>query len=86
MQLLSQLTDSGSSDGDVYFRLAQLQMESDSTKAAIGNLEAAVRLDPMDLEFHQELAEAYRKNNQPEDADREIKASQALLPVDDGAH
>ena len=85
MQLLSQLADSGSTDGDVYFRLAQMQIESDSVKAAIGNLEAAVRLDPMDLEFHQELAEAYRKNNQPEDADRETRESEALASADDAA-
>jgi tetratricopeptide (TPR) repeat protein len=85
MQLLLQLADSGSTDGDVYFRLAQMQIESDSVKAAIGNLEAAVRLDPMDLEFHQELAEAYRKNNQPDDADRETRESEALASADDAA-
>jgi Tfp pilus assembly protein PilF len=85
MQLLAQLTDSGTPDEDVYFRLAQLQIESDSLKAAISNLESAVRLDPMKFEFHQKLAEAYRKSSQPDDADRETRESEALSPVDGGA-
>jgi tetratricopeptide (TPR) repeat protein len=83
LQLLSELAGAGSTDGEVYSRLAGLQIESGSTKAAVGNLETAVRLDPMNIEFHQQLAEAYRKNNQPDDADRETRASEALSTPDE---
>jgi tetratricopeptide (TPR) repeat protein len=73
LQLLSQIAESGSKDGEIYFRLAQLQIEAGSAKAAVESMEAAIRLNPMDSAYHQELAEAYRRNAQPEEAEREVK-------------
>jgi len=72
------LAGSGSKDGEVYDRLAQLQLEAGSTGAAIASLETAIRIDPADPSYHAELAEAYLKNSQPEDADREALQSEKL--------
>ena len=78
LRLLSELASSSSKDGEVYGRLAQLQLEAGSTVAAIASLETAIRIDPMDASYHSELAEAYRKNSQAEDADRESRQSDTL--------
>lgn len=79
LQLLSQIAASRSADGEVFNRLAQLQIELGSTQAAIESLNAAINLKPMDAAYHQALAEAYRRNAQPEEADREARQSQILL-------
>jgi tetratricopeptide (TPR) repeat protein len=60
LQLFSELAESGSKDGEVYHRLAQLQIELGFDKAAVDSLGTAVRLDPMNAAYHQELADAYR--------------------------
>jgi tetratricopeptide (TPR) repeat protein len=78
LQLLSQVAKSGSADGETYRRLAKLQIELGSTGDAIGSLQSAVRLNPMDAACHAELAEAYRQNAQPEEAEREARRSQML--------
>lgn len=78
LQLLSQLAASGSTDGEVFSRLAQAQIELGSANAAIDSLKAAIRLNPMDAAYHQALAEAYRKNAQPDEADREARQSETL--------
>jgi tetratricopeptide (TPR) repeat protein len=78
LQLLTEQAESGSKDGDVYYRLAQLQIELGSAKAAIGTLQTAIRLNPMDATYHQELAEAFRMNAQPADAERETQQSATL--------
>jgi len=78
LQLLSELVDSGSKDGEVYYRLAQLQIELGSVKAAISTLQTAIQLSPMNAAYHQELAEAYRLNEQPADAERETQQSATL--------
>jgi Flp pilus assembly protein TadD len=78
LQLLSELAGSGTKDGEVYFRLAQLQIDLGSAKAAISTLQTAIQLNPMDAEYHQELAEAYRLNAQPADAERETQQSATL--------
>jgi tetratricopeptide (TPR) repeat protein len=78
LKMLSDLAESGSQDADVYFRLAQLQTELGFAKAAVESLEAAVRIKPMVAAYHQELAEAYRRDAQPEKAEREARQSEAL--------
>jgi len=78
LQLFSELAESGSKDGEVYHRLAQLQIELGFDKAAVDSLGTAVRLDPMNAAYHQELADAYRKNGQPEAAEREDRQSETL--------
>jgi tetratricopeptide (TPR) repeat protein len=78
VQLLSELAESGSKNGEIYYRLAQLQIELGSAKAAIGTLQTAIRLNPMDAAYHQELSEAYRLNEQPADAERETQQSATL--------
>jgi tetratricopeptide (TPR) repeat protein len=78
LQLLSQVAESGSKDGGIYFRLAQLQIEAGSAKAAVESMEAAIRLSPMDAAYHQELAEAYRRNAQPAEAEREVQHWETL--------
>lgn len=76
--LLSDLTHAGSKDVDVYYRLGHLQLEQGDVKAAVSNLEVAEKLNPGSAALHKELAEAYSKNVQPEDAAHEIKLYQAL--------
>jgi tetratricopeptide (TPR) repeat protein len=78
LQILSDLAESECEGGEVHSRLAQLQIESGLTKAAIGNLETAIRLNPRVAGYHQELAEAYRRNAQPEEAEREARQSESL--------
>jgi len=78
MQLFSELAESGSKDGLVYHRLAQLQIELGFPKDAVASLGTAIRLDPMNAAYHQELADAYRINGQPEEADREARQSETL--------
>jgi tetratricopeptide (TPR) repeat protein len=78
LQLFSELAESDSRDGEVYYQLARLQIESGSIQAAISSLETAIRLNPMDASYHLELAEAYRKNAQPEDAEHETRESETL--------
>jgi len=86
LQLLSDLAESNSKDGEVYYRLAQLQVELGSVKAAISTLQTAIRLNPMDAAFHQELAEAYRLNEQPADAERETQQSATVEALNAISH
>jgi tetratricopeptide (TPR) repeat protein len=79
LQMLSELAESGSQqDGEIHFRLARLQIELGLSKAAVDNLKTAIGVDPMNAAYHAELAEAYRKNGQPEDAERELRQSETL--------
>jgi len=78
LQLLSDLVESESQTAEVYHRLAQLQIELGALNAAARNLENAVRLEPMNAAYHKELADAYRMNAQPEEAEREDRQSEAL--------
>jgi Flp pilus assembly protein TadD len=55
-----------------------LQIELGSVKAAISTLQTAIQLSPMNAAYHQELAEAYRLNEQPADAERETQRSATL--------
>jgi tetratricopeptide (TPR) repeat protein len=78
LQMLSELAESETEDGEVHYRLAQLQIELGMAEAAVSNLETAVRLSPNVAAYHQELAEAYRRNAQPDKADREVRQSESL--------
>jgi tetratricopeptide (TPR) repeat protein len=86
LQLFSELAESGSKDGEVYDRLAQLQIESGSIKAAIESLETSIHLNPMNAAYHRELAEAYRKNAQPEEAEHETRESDTLQGMSESSH
>jgi tetratricopeptide (TPR) repeat protein len=77
-KLLSELTKSGSKDDAVYYLLGRLQLGSGSIKAAVGNLEMAVKMNSGNAAYHRELAEAYRKNEQPRDAESELQKSAKL--------
>ncbi len=77
-KLLSELTKSGSKDDAVYYLLGRLQLESGLIKAAVGNLETAAKMNTGNAAYHRELAEAYRKNEQTGDAERELQNSAAL--------
>jgi tetratricopeptide (TPR) repeat protein len=83
LQLLWELAESGSRDSEVYYRLAQLQIELGSPKVAISTLETAIQLNPKNAAYHQELAEAYRKNAQPDEADREARQSDTLQALNE---
>jgi len=83
LQLFWELAESGSQDSEVYYRLAQLQIELGSPKVAIGTLETAIQLNPMNAAYHRELAEAYRKNAQPDEADREARQSDTLQALNE---
>jgi tetratricopeptide (TPR) repeat protein len=78
LQLLSDLAAAGDGDGEIHFRLAQLQIELGNYPSAVDNLKVAIRLNPTVSAYHAELAEAYRKNTQPDDADREDRRSETL--------
>lgn len=78
LSVLSELAESESEGGEVHYRLAQLQIESGLAKAAIDSLETAIRLNPTVAAYHQKLAEAYRRNAQPEEAERETRQSESL--------
>jgi tetratricopeptide (TPR) repeat protein len=78
LQVLSDLAESESEGGEAHSRLAQLQIDSGLAQAAIGNLEIAIRFNPRVAAYHQELAEAYRRNAQPEEAEREARQSESL--------
>ena len=78
LQILSDLANSETQDGDVHYRLARLQIELGLAKDAVGNLETAIRLNPNVAAYHQELAEAYRKNAQPEEAEHEARQLETL--------
>ena len=77
-ELLVELAKSGSKDDAVYFLLGRLQLESGLTKAAVGNLETAVKMNSGNAAYHRVLAEAYRKNEQPRDAEIELQKSATL--------
>jgi superkiller protein 3 len=86
MQLFWELAESGSKDGEVYYRLARLQIDLGSPKVAIETLETAIELNPMNAAYHQELAEAYRKNAQPDEAERESRQSETLQALNEVSH
>jgi tetratricopeptide (TPR) repeat protein len=78
LQLLSDLAELETEGGEVHSRLARLQIEAGLAEAAVGNLETAIRLNPNVAAYHEQLAEAYRKNAQPEEAKREARQSETL--------
>ncbi len=78
LSLLSDLAKSSPEDADASYRLARLQIELGLCEAAVGNLETAIRLNPMNAGYHRELAEAYQKNAQPDEAEREARQSETL--------
>jgi tetratricopeptide (TPR) repeat protein len=77
-KLLSELAKSGSKDDAVYYLLGRLQLESGLIKAAVGNLETAVQMNTGNAAYHRVLAEAYRRNEQPRDAESELQKSATL--------
>jgi tetratricopeptide (TPR) repeat protein len=76
-KLLAELAKDGSKDPDVHYRLGCLQIESGSPNVAVESLKAAVRMNPGNPAYHLQLAEAYRQNEQPQEADLEVQKSTA---------
>ncbi len=77
-KLLTELAKSGSKDDAVYYLLGRLQLQSGLIKAAVGNLETAVKMNTGNAAYHRELAEAYRKSERPRDAESELQKSATL--------
>jgi tetratricopeptide (TPR) repeat protein len=94
--LLAGLVAGGSLNAETYFSLGQLQLERGDAKSAVGSLETAAKMTPENKEIHETLVEAYRKNAQPEEAEREkallgtLQAQHAPVPFPEanthGAH
>jgi tetratricopeptide (TPR) repeat protein len=78
LELLSDLAASEIQGGEIHYRLGRLQIDMGLIVGGIRNLEKAIRLNPSAVAFHQELAEAYRRNAQPEEAEREARQSETL--------
>jgi tetratricopeptide (TPR) repeat protein len=76
--LLSELTNTEHPAAEIYYRLAQLQRDRGDDKDAVSNLEAAAKLSPQDETILQTLLEAYRKNGQPQQAEREQERLEIL--------
>ena len=66
-------------DGESHYDLGKADLETGDTTAAIGELEAAVRLVPTEARFHQELALAYDRDFRPAEAEKERQAAEQLL-------
>jgi tetratricopeptide (TPR) repeat protein len=79
-KLLTELANSGSRDADVHYRLGRLQIESGSANAAVESLKTAVSMNPANAAYHRELAEAYLKNDQPQEAEKETQKSATAEP------
>jgi Flp pilus assembly protein TadD len=62
----------------VFYQLGQLQMDAGAYKDAVVNLETATNLSPMNGVYHHELANAYRRDGRPDDADHEAQQSELL--------
>jgi len=75
--LLAGLAAAGSQNAEIYFRLGQLQLERGDAKGAVDSLKTAAKMSPENKEIQQTLAEAYRNNGQPEEAEHERELSQA---------
>ncbi|PYX95904.1 MAG: hypothetical protein DMG71_07740 [Acidobacteria bacterium] len=78
MPLLREVIRQDPKHGDAYYQLGKLQLEQGNTQEAISNLEVGTRLSPDRDYIHYQLALAYRRESRAEDAEREMKAYQAL--------
>jgi tetratricopeptide (TPR) repeat protein len=78
MALLKQLTQSGSTDAAAYLQLGRLQLANGDVGAGIATLQTSARLAPDDVDCHQALAEAYRRNAQPDEAKQEQQVAETL--------
>jgi tetratricopeptide (TPR) repeat protein len=76
-KMLTELVSAGSTDADVHYQLGRLLLDSGALTGAIENLEAAVKLSPSNASYHHQLAEAYQKNEQPQEAEAEGEKSAA---------
>ena len=83
-KLLTELANSGSSDGAVFYQLGLLQMDAGVYKDAAANLETAIHLSPKNGGYHRELANAYSRDGRPDDADHEAQQAE-FLQVQGGA-
>lgn len=76
--LLSGLAKAGSKTANVYYELGHLQLESKDIRAAVLNFEAAEKIDTGNAAVHRDLADAYRQELKPDDAEREEKQYQSV--------
>lgn len=63
---------------DAYYQLGKLQLEQGDTKSAVSNLETGTKLSPESDYIHYQLALAYRREEQADNAEREMKLYQTL--------
>jgi tetratricopeptide (TPR) repeat protein len=61
------------SDPGAHYDLGKIQLDSGEIKTAIAELATAVQLLPNNPKFHQSLAEAYKLDSRPADADKELR-------------
>jgi tetratricopeptide (TPR) repeat protein len=78
LALFSELAKTGKKEAELYYQLGKLQIELGAAKEAVSNLETAVSLNIMNANYHRQLAEAYRKNEQMEEGDREQEESERV--------
>jgi len=78
MPLLREVIQQDPKYADAYYQLGKVQLETGNTDEAVANLEAGTRLNPDRDYIHYQLALAYRRESRAEDAEREMKAYQAL--------
>jgi len=78
LPLLREVIKQDPNHADAYYQLGKMQLEQGNTQEAISNLEAGTRLNPDRDYIHYQLALAYRRESRAEDAEREMKAYQAL--------
>jgi tetratricopeptide (TPR) repeat protein len=76
-KLLAEMVKAGSADADVHYQLGCLLLESGSLTGAIEDLETAVKIAPSNAAYHRRLAEAFQKNEQPQEAEAEGEKSAA---------
>jgi tetratricopeptide (TPR) repeat protein len=77
-ELLADLAKAGTKNGEVYFQLGKVQADLGQVKAAVSNLQSAVRLTPANPAYHRELAKALKRNEQPQEAEREARRAEDL--------
>jgi Flp pilus assembly protein TadD len=77
LMLLTGIASPDLKNPDIYYQLGKLQLEHGDAKAAIVNLEAAAKMNPVNGAVHRDLAEAYRRDARLDDAANEIKQYEA---------
>jgi tetratricopeptide (TPR) repeat protein len=84
--LLREVVAQNPTYADAFYQLGKMQLEQGDTKAAISNLETSARLSPSSDYIHYQLAMAYRRDSRSDDAEREMRAYEAMKAHRRGEH